>query len=106
MKILLDECITIKAKKLLPDQDVSTVAEMGYCGLKNGKLLAKASESEFDILITIDKNIDFQQNIEKFQVALVVLDVKKSNLSCIQELMPEFMKQLTKFHKGKAYRIQ
>jgi len=56
MKILLDECTPRIVKKRLPERDISTVQEMGWSGIKNGKLLMEA-EGLFDVLITTDKNL-------------------------------------------------
>lgn len=106
MKILLDECVTKKAKKLLEDFEVYTVPEMGFSGLKNGKLMEQAEKSGFDILLTIDKNIDYQQNIPKYQLTIVILDVLKSSIKYIEELIPEFKSQIGKYEKGKSYRIE
>ncbi len=106
MKILLDECVTRKAKRLLAEFDVFTVAEMEFSGLKNGKLLSKAEECGFDILLTIDKNIDYQQNISNYQLAIVILDVAKSSIKYVEELMPKFRSQITTFEKGHSYRIE
>ena len=106
MRILLDECVTKKAKKLLDEYEVNTVSEMGFSGLKNGKLLIQAEESGFDILLTIDKNIDHQQNIGKYKLAIVILDVLKSNIKYIEELIPKFKSQIDEFEKGKSYRIE
>ncbi|MCF8372880.1 MAG: hypothetical protein K9H64_14755 [Bacteroidales bacterium] len=106
MKILLDECVTKKAKKLLLEFDVFTVYEVGFSGLKNGKLLAEAENSGFDILLTIDKNIDYQQNIGNFKLAIVVLDVVRSSIKYIEELIPKFKNQINTIEKGKSYRIE
>jgi len=106
MKILLDECVTKKAKKLLSEFEVHTVPEMGFSGLKNGKLLTEAESAGFDILLTIDKNIDYQQNISKFQLTIVILDVLKSNIKYVEELMPGFKMKINIFEKGKAYRME
>lgn len=106
MKILLDECITKKAKRLLVEFEVQTVAEIGFSGLKNGKLLTHAEKYGFDILLTIDKNMDYQQNISHFQLTIVILDVLKSIIKYIEELMPKFKLQINTFRKGKAYRIK
>ncbi|MBK7871689.1 MAG: hypothetical protein IPJ74_13940 [Saprospiraceae bacterium] len=81
MKILLDECVTHELKKLLSDFEVATVAEMGFSGLKNGKLLKATEEAGFDMLLTIDKNIDYQQNIAKFQLFIVIFDVFRATLN-------------------------
>ena len=106
MRILLDECVTKKAKKLLTDFEVHTVPEMGFSGLKNGKLLTEAEASGFDILLTIDKNMDYQQNISKYELTIVVLDVAKSSIKYIEELMPEFIANIDTYEKGKSYKIE
>ncbi len=105
MKILLDECVTRKLKICLLDFDVQTVTDVGFSGFKNGKLLAAAEQQGFDILLTIDKNIDCQQNIQKFNLTLVVFNVVKSNLKYLEALVPEFLSQLSSFQKGQTYFI-
>jgi predicted nuclease of predicted toxin-antitoxin system len=106
MKILLDECVTKKLKRLLEDYEVYTVTEMGWNGLKNGKLLQKAAEQSFDILLTIDKNIDSQQNISTHNLSLVILDVAKSNLKHLEPLIPAFIAKIEQVEKGKSYVIE
>lgn len=106
MKILLDECVARKTKVLLAEYEVYTVPEMNFEGLKNGNLLSKMEEKGFDILLTIDKNIDYQQNVKKYQVTIVILDVLKSNMKYIEELLPKFKESVNSFEKGKSYRIE
>jgi len=106
MKILLDECVTHKLKRFLQDYEVFTVTEMGFSGLKNGKLLATAQDSGFDVLLTIDKNIDYQQNIRNFDLSIVVLDTVKSNIKYLEPLIPEFKKKLDSFEKRRSYLIK
>ena len=74
MKILLDECVPKRVKRLLNDYEVKTVPEMEFNGFKDKKLLEATENAEFDILLTIDKNIDFQQNVGKYKVSIVILD--------------------------------
>ncbi|MEO1214100.1 MAG: DUF5615 family PIN-like protein [Bacteroidota bacterium] len=105
MKILLDECVSRKVKNLLSEFEVYTVDEMGFNGLKNGKLLTQAEKNEFDIVLTIDKNIDSQQNIRKYAVSLVILNVLKSNIKYFGALIPEFKSQIHSFRKGYSYTI-
>jgi len=62
VKILLDECTPHVVKKSLPTRDVSTVQEMGWAGIGNGELLNRA-EGEFDVFITTDKKLRYQQNL-------------------------------------------
>lgn len=106
MKILLDECVSRKVKSFLSEFDVYTVAEMGFKGLKNGKLLTQAVADGFDIVLTIDKNIDSQQNMSKYDLTLVILDVLKSNVKFFEELIPIFKSQIESYQKGEAYLVQ
>jgi len=106
MKILLDECVSRKAKRLFANYEVSTVPEEGFAGLKNGKLLTASEDAGFDILLTIDKNMNYQQNINKFELVLVVFGVFKSGVKYMEELMPEFERQVDSFEKGKCYVIE
>lgn len=105
MKILLDECVTKKVKTALTDYEVFTVFDMGFSGLKNGQLLRKAQENHFDIILTIDKNMDHQQNIKKFNISIVVLETLNSNFNTIKESLPEFIERMKTFKKGHTYRI-
>lgn len=105
MKILLDECVSRKVKNLLSKFEVYTVAEMGFNGLKNGKLLTQAEKNDFDIVLTIDKNIDSQQNISKYALSLVILNALKSNIKYFEALIPEFKSQINSFQKGNSYII-
>ncbi len=73
-KLLLDECLNWRLLKAFPEHIVKTVRQMGWEGLKNGELLIKA-QNEFDVLITIDKNMKYQHNFVKYNIALIVLDV-------------------------------
>jgi hypothetical protein len=72
MKILLDECTPRLLKRLLSGFEISTVQEMGWTGVTNGALLRQA-EGQFDVFITTDKNLRFQQNRTRKQLAIVQL---------------------------------
>lgn len=66
MKLLPDECIDRRLAQDLAGHDVKTVPQMGWSGVKNGELLTLA-EKEFDVFITVDRNLSFQQNLPKFR---------------------------------------
>ena len=72
MKLLLDECVTRYLKPDFIGHDVSTVDEAGFKGLKNGALL-RAASGKFDVLVTVDKSIRHQQNLQSFQIAVLLL---------------------------------
>ena len=106
MKILLDECVTRKLKRYLTEFEIKTVVEMNWSGLKNGSLMNAAIADEFNILLTIDKNLEHQQNMNKYKIAVVVLDVEKSKIEFLLELLPEFKERVGEFEKGKVYLIE
>lgn len=105
MKILLDECLPKRLKLLLKDLEVKTVTEMGWRNLKNGVLLQTASNNKFDMLLTIDKNLEFQQNLKLYSVAVIVFDVQKSKIEFLSPLVLKFLEDLKNFEKGKVYYI-
>jgi len=105
MKVLLDECITKRLKLYLKDFEVWTVSEMGWRGIKNGKLLSLCVVNHFDVLLTIDKNMMFQQNIEKYPITIVVLNSLTSKIEELALFIPSFSKQIHFFEKNRAYII-
>lgn len=72
MNILLDEGVPRVSKRRLTDLSISTVEEMGWRGIKNGALLDLMA-GRFDVLITTDKNLSYQQNLVRRQISAVVL---------------------------------
>ena len=102
MKILLDECVTKRLNKYLEEFQVYTIRELGLSGIKNGKLMTYCVENSFDILLTIDKNLMFQQNLAKYPVTIVVLNCSTSK---VEELVT-FKIQLNSLEKCKAYIIE
>ena len=72
MKILLDESVPRLLKLRLPQLNISTVQEMGWTGVQNGELLRRAEE-HFDVLITADRNLRYQQKLSGRKLAILVL---------------------------------
>lgn len=105
MKILLDECVTKRLKRHLELFKVSTVRELGLSGIKNGKLLSYCVENDFDILLTIDKNLMFQQNLAQYLVTIVVFNSVTSKIEELITFLPSFTLQAEKLEKGQAYLI-
>ena|ERR1700730_18145262 len=81
MKILLDECVPSPIRRLLSSHSSSTVQERGWGGLKNGDLLQRA-EGEFDLFITSDQNIRYQQNLAGRHIA--ILELSSNDIGRIQ----------------------
>ena len=103
MKILLDECITKRLKKYLINFEVFTVRELGMGGVKNGKLMNFCVENNFDVLLTIDKNLMFQQNLDKYPVTIVVLNSLSSKIEDLVTFIPTLIAQIDNFEKNRAY---
>jgi predicted nuclease of predicted toxin-antitoxin system len=105
MKILLDECVTKRLKIHLDEFDVFTVTELKLNGLKNGKLMTYCVENDFDIILTIDKNLMFQQNLDKYPVTIAVFNCVTSKIEELLAFLPSFKLQVNKLEKHKAYTI-
>jgi len=105
MKILLDECINKRLKNHLTDFQVYTITELGWSGIKNGKLMTLCVENNFDILLTIDKNLRFQQNLDKYFLTIAILNSRNSKLNELLEILPFFMNCIQDLKKHKAYLI-
>ena len=106
MKILLDECVTKRLKEYLEEFEVSTVRELELSGIKNGKLMAYCVENNFDILLTIDKNLMFQQNLDKYPITIAVLNCFTSKIEELIMFLPAFKAQVDILEKCKAYIIE
>ena len=86
MNILLDECTPRIVKKRLPHLAIRAVQEMGWAGIKNGALL-KLAEAQFEVFITTDKNLRYQQNLTKRKLAVILLPTNQ--VPIIAALIPE-----------------
>jgi hypothetical protein len=73
MRILLDECVNPRLRLAFPGDEVKTVAEMGWRALTNGALMMEAA-SRFDVFVTLDQNLQFQNQTGKHRLGIVVLD--------------------------------
>ena len=94
MRLLLDESVPARLRRALPTHVVRTVGEMGWSGVKNGKLLALAAV-EFDAFVTVDKNLPYQQNLTTLPIAVIVLDAMSIELPALLPLMPALELQLS-----------
>jgi len=86
MKLLLDENLPKRLKSDFPNHQIFTVRDMGWNGKKNGELMKLLIENNFDALITFDKNLQFQQNFEKYQLPVLVLNASDNTYLTLQQL--------------------
>lgn len=104
MKVVLDECLPRKLKRYLPGYDVSTVPEMNWAGIKNGNLL-KLMEPVVDVFITIDGNLEYQQNLASIRIGLIVLSAPDNTIETLAPLSPQIVLALQSIQPGKMIRI-
>src|SRR5215831_6980507 len=93
MRLLLDESVPRRLRRALPRHSVKTAVEMGWGGVKNGALLLLAAE-QFDALITVDRNLPFQQNMASLPIAVVVLIAHSNELQALLTLVPRLEEAL------------
>jgi Domain of unknown function (DUF5615) len=93
VRILLDESLPRPLGQLLTGHDASTVSEEGWTRMTNGALLRQAAE-RFDVLLTADQNIEFQQNLAKLPLAVVVLIAPTNRLESLEALVPALLAAL------------
>ena len=104
MRILLDECLPKRLKRDLVGHQARTVPEMGWASKKNGELLALA-EPEFDVFLTVDRNLSFQQEISRLEIAIVILVAKGNRHSDLQPLVPDLLGILVGVSPGQLIRV-
>src|ERR1035437_10223818 len=88
MNVLLDECMPRKIRLDLPGHDIRTTREMGWSGKKNGELLDLANQ-KFDVFVTVDRNLQHQQNLSKYKLSFIVLEAVRNSYVRLQPLLPK-----------------
>jgi len=73
MKLLLDESLPQQLRHYFPGHEAATVGWLGWSGIKNGRLLEMAEKAGFEVLLTADQSLPYQQNLKKRQIAVIVL---------------------------------
>lgn len=89
MKLLLDECVPRMLRRDFTGHRVFTVQQMGWSGKMNGELLELIEAEVFNALITTDRNIAYQQNLERKPFILAILAAKKNRYDHLAPLIPE-----------------
>jgi len=100
-RVLLDENLPRLLKRELPGLEVRTVAEVGWAGIKNGKLL-RLAEADFDIFVTADQNLSYQQPLTTFQLGIVVLKARTTKMDDLLPLVPAIREVLDSVMSGQV----
>jgi hypothetical protein len=105
MKLLLDECLPRKLKNHLPEHECSTVPEQGWAGKKNGELLFLAAKFGFEIFLTLDRGVEYEQNLKEFDIAVVLISAKSSRLADLLPRIPAILTVLRSVRFGQFVRV-
>src|SRR5438270_11487410 len=103
MRLLLDERVPRRLRRDLAGHTVSTVEEAGFKGLKNGQLLRAAGN--FDALITVDRNIPFQQNLASFNISILILVAGSNRYRDLKSLVPRVLDSLKRIKPGEIAHV-
>ncbi|MDB5221638.1 MAG: hypothetical protein JWN83_305 [Chitinophagaceae bacterium] len=94
-KVLLDENLPVKLKYRLQDIcEIYTVTDKGWNALENGELINAMQKDGFDYLLTSDKNLQYQQNLEKYSTGFIILNVVDNNYETILQLVDKIKQVL------------
>jgi Domain of unknown function (DUF5615) len=105
MRVLLDECVPRALREQLPGHDVKTVVEAGWAGVKNGELLRLAAQ-RFDVLLTVDRNLEYQQDLHGAALAVIVMHAPSNDILALQPLMPQVLEAIPAAAQGSVTNIK
>ena len=101
MKLLLDECIDRRLAKEIEGHEVVTVPQAGWAGIQNGELL-RLAQAQFDVFVTVDRNLSFQQHLPQFTIAVIVLQAPTNRLKDLRPLVPQLQQMVPVAPKGQV----
>jgi predicted nuclease of predicted toxin-antitoxin system len=102
VKVLLDECLDWRLARHIVGHEVKTARQMGWAAITNGELLRLAAE-HFDVFVTVDRNLAFQQNLVVLTIPVVVLSAKTNRLADLQPLVPDLLEKIDVLRPGTVY---
>jgi len=98
-RVLLDECVPARLRRHLPGFAVTTVRGHGWASKLNGDLI-RAAEAEFDVFVTVDRNLVLQQNMQLVRIPVVVMLARSNRLRDLLPLVPELIGVLQRISAG------
>ena len=101
MRVLLDECIDRRLAADIVGHEVKTVPQAGWASATNGELLALA-EPQFDVFVTVDRNLSFQQHLPRFSIAVIVLRSSSNRLADLRPLVPKLLNTIPIAKRGEV----
>ena len=105
MLLLLDECVPRPLKRDLVGHDVRHVVDMGWSSKRNGELLRLMVAEHFEALLTVDQNLEFQQNVRALGIGVVVVLAKTNRVKELRPLVPQILAALNRVTAGEFIRV-
>jgi hypothetical protein len=102
---LLDECVDWRLSRAIAGHEVATASQMGWTAVKNGELLALAAR-HFDVFLTVDRNLPFQQNLRAFPIRIIVLAAKTNRLIDLLALVPKLLAAIDSAAPGSSTMVE
>jgi predicted nuclease of predicted toxin-antitoxin system len=105
MKVLLDECVAERLRNSLPGHECQSARYAGLAGLANGDLLAAAEAAKFDVLLTVDRGFEYQQNLSGRRIAILILETESIRLEDLLAHIPTVLVALQSIKPGQVIRV-
>ena len=105
MRLLLDECIPRKFKHDLSSHDCRTAPEEGMAGKKNGELLSLAEKSGYQVFLTLDRGLQYEQNLQQRTIAIIIIRSKSSRLADLLPHSAEILRVLGSIQPGELVKV-
>jgi hypothetical protein len=105
MRVLIDECIDERLRHEFPGHDCQTARYANLAGFKNGELLSAAEAAGFEVIITVDREIPYQQNMKTRAIGILILCATTNRLVDLQKLVPSAQSALGSIQPGEVIRV-
>jgi predicted nuclease of predicted toxin-antitoxin system len=105
MRILIDECLDERLRGSFSGHDCQTARYAGFAGLKNGELLSAAESARFEVLLTADQGLEYEQNLTGRKIAVIIFHAKSIRLKDLLPHIPACVALLPSIKPGETVRI-
>jgi len=105
MRILIDECIDERLRDSFSGHDCQTARYAGFAGLKNGELLDAVESAHFDVLLTVDRGLEYQQNLTGRKIAIIIFHARSNRRKDLLPHIPACLALLLSIKPGEIVRI-
>jgi len=106
MKVLLDENFPHGLRHLLDAHEVVTVTYLGWSGTRNGVLLQRAANAGYDVMLTMDGGVQYQQNTQTLPIAVMILSAPSNDLDDLRALVPSVLAALDALVPRSVVRVE